>query len=145
MAPLLIIKLFVFIPAFLFMPVHYSGATGNVDISAADTCAARNTFTESLAEYVQGSIIEPEQGSADDDQVWSSLVWIPTYYGYHTFLGVLDNFIAGHTSLTSLRTWRLEDRNFYVILLSRKNISIKIIYDSRNSLLMLTGPVEFQF
>jgi hypothetical protein len=133
----------IFASALLLMSLHHTHLYGNEISLPGDTCTTRTTFAESLAEHVQGRVLEHDRESVDNGRTWSSVIWIPTYYGYHTFLGVLDSFIAGHTALTSLRTWRLADRNFYVILLSQKNVSVRIVYDSRNSLLMLTAPAGF--
>ncbi len=98
------------------------------------------TFAESLADFVSGKVLEQDPAFQNGRPVCTSVVWIPTYYGYHSFLGVLDSFIAKHTTITSLRTWRLADRNLYVIHLSQENISVSIIYDLRDSLLLLTTP-----
>jgi hypothetical protein len=103
----------------------------------------KQTFTESLAEYLKGQVIEQDPGLLNGIEIFSSVIRIPTYYGYHTFLGVLDSFVVMHTTLTSLKTWRMSDRNFYVIHLSRDDISIRIIYDSRNSLLLMTVPAGY--
>ena len=135
--------LLIFASALLIMSVHHAHLFGHESPTPVDTCMAITTFAESLAEHVQGRVLEHDRESVDDGRTWSSVIWIPTYYGYHTFLGVLDNYVASHTALTSLRTWRLADRNFYVILLSQKNVSVRIVYDSRNSLLMLTAPAGY--
>ncbi len=134
---------FIFASALLFVSLQHTTLHGRASSQPVDTCITNTTFAESLAEHVQGKVLEHDRESVDNGRTWSSVIWIPTYYGYHTFLGVLDSFIAGHTALTSLRTWRLADRNFYVILLSQQNISVRIVYDSRNSLLMLTAPAGF--
>ena len=100
----------------------------------------KSPFSESLAEFVSGIVLEQGVDMQDGEEVSSSVIWIPTYYGYHTFLGVLDSYIHDHTSITALKTRRLPDRNFYVIDLTEKEISIRIIYDSANSLLLLSMP-----
>ena len=100
----------------------------------------KTSFSESLAEYVNGVVLEQESAIHNTGEFSSSVIWIPTYYGYHTFLGVLDTFVHTNTTFTSLRTRRMENRNFYVIDLSEGDILIRIIYDSANSLLRLTMP-----
>ena len=70
----------------------------------------------------------------------TTVMWIPTYYGYHSFMGVLDSYIVKHTSLTLMRTGRMAERRLYVIHLSQENISVTIMYDSLDSLLYLTTP-----
>ncbi|MFO7923129.1 MAG: hypothetical protein R6U58_05505 [Bacteroidales bacterium] len=119
------------------MKLSPGGDSGLPEISGMDR---ESSFSESLAEYVGGVVVEQETGFLDGEEIFTSVIWIPTYYGYHSFMGVLDNYILNHTTITSLRTWRLEDRNFYVIHLSQKNLSVRIIYDSRDSLLMLSLP-----
>jgi hypothetical protein len=129
--------------AFLFVLIislQYSYA-GYCNPASDDRGGEKLTFAESLADFVSGKIIEHDPGSGI--KIYSSVIRIPTYYGYHSFLGVLDNYIAKHTSITSLRTWRLEDRNFYVIHLSQEKISVTIIYDMQNSLLLLTTPAGY--
>lgn len=125
------------------MSLHFGSLYGYALSSPGDTCTAPKTFAESLADHVQGKVLEQDRESHDAGMTWSSVIWIPTYYGYHSFLGVLENYIAAHTAFTTLRTWRMADRNFYVIQLGQRNISVRIIYDSRNSLLMLTGPAGY--
>ncbi len=98
------------------------------------------SFSESLADYVNGIVIEQESEIPDGGELSSSVIWIPTYYGYHTILGVLDTYVHSNTTFTSLRTKRMADRNFYVIDLSEDEILIRIVYDSANSLLRLTMP-----
>lgn len=97
------------------------------------------SFTESLARHVSG-IVRKDQGPAleDGEMIDSSVIWIPTYYGYHSFIGVLDNYLLHHTSITSMRTWRMEERKYWAIHLSGKDVSIKIVYDSLDSLLLLS-------
>jgi hypothetical protein len=135
-------KLLVFMSAFLLASLHFSNIYG-IEISFKhDTCTMSTpSFAESLADHLDGKLLENDR--TGDGKTWSSVIWIPTYYGYHSFLGVLDAFIAAHTALTSLRTWRLADRNFYVIQLWQNNLSVRIIYDSRNSILMLTTPAGY--
>lgn len=100
----------------------------------------KSPFSESLAEFVSGIVLEQGVDMQDGEEISSSVIWIPTYYGYHTFLGVLDSYIHEHTSITTLKTRRLANRNFYVIYLIEKDISIRIIYDSANSIIRLTMP-----
>jgi len=100
----------------------------------------KSPFSESLAEFVSGIALEQGVDMQDGEEISSSVIWIPTYYGYHTFLGVLDSYIHEHTSITTLKTRRLANRNFYVIYLIEKDISIRIIYDSANSIIRLTMP-----
>jgi hypothetical protein len=128
--------------AFLLISVWSSNLHGTERYPLQDSSKAQTaSFAESLANHLDGKLIEEDR--TGNGNTWSSVIWIPTYYGYHSFLGVLDTFIAAHTALTSLRTWRLADRNFYVIQLWQNNISVRIIYDSRNSLLMLTTPAGY--
>jgi hypothetical protein len=124
----------------LFFSLQHSFA-GSRHLAYDDRGCGKLTFAESLADFVSGKIIEHDPGSGI--KVYSSVIRIPTYYGYHSFLGVLDNYIAKYTSLTSLRTWRLADRNFYVIHLSQEKVSVTIIYDMQNSLLLLTTPAGY--
>jgi len=100
----------------------------------------KSPFSESLAEFVSGIALEQGVDMQDGEEISSSVIWIPTYYGYHTFLGVLDSYIHEHTSITTLKTRRLANRNFYVIYLIEKDISIRIIYGSANSIIRLTMP-----
>ena len=112
----------------------------NSEFPAEITVREKSPFSESLAEFVSGIVLEQGVDMQDGEEVSSSVIWIPTYYGFHTFLGVLDSYIHDHTSITTLKTRRLADRNFYVIYLIEKEISIRIIYDSANSLLLLSMP-----
>ncbi len=100
----------------------------------------KSSFSESLADYVNGIVLEQESDIHNTGEFSSSVIWIPTYYGYHTFLGVLDTYVHSNTTFTSLRTRRLDNKNFYVIDLSEGEILIRIIYDSVNSILRLTMP-----
>jgi hypothetical protein len=113
---------------------------GRRTLCSDERVSDKATFAESLAEFVSGKVLEQDPDFQNGRPVCTSVVWIPTYYGYHSFLGVLDSFIIKHTAITSLRTWRLADRNLYVIHLSQENISVSIIYDLRDSLLLMTTP-----
>ena len=97
-------------------------------------------FTGSLASHLSGVVLKYEPSASGSDGPDSSVIRIPTYFGYHSFMGVLDNYILNHTTITVLKTRRMNDRNFYMISLLDKSRSIEIIYDSVNSLLMLTLP-----
>lgn len=98
-------------------------------------------FPASLAQYVSGVVLEQEENIEGGKKVISSVVWIPTYYGYHTFMGVLDSYIQNQTTISRLRTRRVAaDRNHYIIMLSDKDVSITIIYDTVNSLLIMSAP-----
>jgi hypothetical protein len=97
-------------------------------------------FTEALAVYVCGTIMEQHPGTEDGRTINSSVIRIPGYYGYHSFLLVLDNFIAYNTSLTKMRTWRMEEKNFYVIDITGSNIAVRIVYDTHASIIMLSLP-----
>ncbi len=124
--------------------ISFQGSSAGMYIAQCDVDQFISPFhVESLAEYVSGTVIEKGQSIENGEVINSSVVWIPTYYGYHTFLSVLDSYILNHTSITMLTTWRLDDRNFYIIYLSEKDILIKIIYDSENSLLFLSLPVGY--
>lgn len=98
-------------------------------------------FPASLAQYVSGVVLEQEDNIEGGKKVISSVVWIPTYYGYHTFMGVLDSYIQNQTTISRLRTRRVAaDRNHYIIMLSDKDVSVTIIYDTVNSLLIMSAP-----
>ena len=101
---------------------------------------AETGFTGSLASHLSGVVLKYEPSAPGSDGPDSSVIRIPTYYGYHSFMGVLDNYILNHTTITVLKTRRMDDRNFYMISLLDKSRSIEIIYDSVNSILMLTLP-----
>jgi hypothetical protein len=100
----------------------------------------KQPFTQSLAKHVSGTVIEERFEIRNGQTFNASVIKIPGYYGYHSILGVLDTYVLYQTDLTSLKTWRMADRNFHVINLDGKNISVSIIYDSRESLLLLYLP-----
>ncbi len=101
----------------------------------------KSDFPASLAQYVSGVVLEQEDNLEGGKKVISSVVWIPTYYGYHTFMGVLDSYIQNQTTISRLRTRRVAaDRNHYIIMLSDKDVSVTIIYDTVNSLLIMSAP-----
>ncbi|MFP4365766.1 MAG: hypothetical protein ACLFQA_01605 [Bacteroidales bacterium] len=136
----MMLRLTVLFGAFIFLSAQVTyGVPG--ELLLFDPGDDKLSFTESLAEHVSGIILEKDPLTGDEEDLNSSVMWIPTYYGYHSFLGVLETFIQKYTNFTRLRTWRLADRNFYVIHLSQDDISIKIIYDSRESLLLLSLPL----
>lgn len=122
--------------AILLLPVSFATTPSKI---MPDRDSGNLSFTESLARHVSG-IVRKDQGPVleEGEMVDSSVIWIPTYYGYHTFIGVLDNYLMHHTSITSMRTWRMEERKYWAIHLSGKDVSIKIIYDSLDSLLLLS-------
>ncbi len=122
-----------------FVSAQFSHAE-NIILPSIDDHKEDSGFSRSLAKYVSGIVLEQGSEVRDGELIDTSVIWIPTYYGYHNFLGVLDNYIIHHTSITTLRTWRMADRNYYVINLGKKDFLINIIYDSRNSLLMLSHP-----
>jgi hypothetical protein len=133
-------SIFIIISSFisLFSAPLYLQDSLMADVISDDT---RPTFSESLAEYVSGVVLDQEDNIENGKAVISSVVWIPTYYGYHSFIGVLDTYIQNQTSISGLRTRRLAaDRNHYVIMLSDKDVSVKIIYDTVNSLLFMSAP-----
>ena len=115
----------------------------NKVLTPINACKEKSTFSESLAEFVSGIILEQGQIIEDGELINLSVIWIPTYYGYHTFLGVLDSYIINHTSITRMTTWRLAEKNSYVIHLTETNLSVKIIYDTINSQLSLTFPLGY--
>ncbi len=129
---------FVFLVFLLPLQSLMAGANGT------DSCAKKKiSFSESLAWYVNGEIIEKRSDCSDGGKTDYSEILIPRYYGYHSFLGVLDSFVARHTSITHLQTWQLADRNFHVIHLRGENVYVKIIYDLRDSMLLLTTPAGY--
>lgn len=125
---------------FLFFPLSLAGDnifTANIEYKE------KLLFTESLAMFVSGTILEQGEGRVDGNIINSSVIRIPGYYGYHSFLLVLDNFIAYNTTLTALRTWRMEEKNFYVIDISGKNMAVRIVYDTHASIIMLSLPTGY--
>jgi hypothetical protein len=132
--------LIVIILLLLFFPFSRAGDnifTANIEFKD------RLPFTESLAIFVSGTILEQGEGTEDGIIINSSVIRIPGYYGYHSFLLVLDNFIAYNTSLTAMRTWRMEEKNFYVIDISGKNITVRIVYDTHASIIKLSTPTGY--
>jgi hypothetical protein len=134
---ILIVKLLLL---FSFLPLSWAG--DNI-FTASIEFKEKLPFTESLARFVSGTILEQGEGTEDGKFVNSSVIRIPGYYGYHSFLLVLDNFIAYNTSLTKLRTWRMEEKNYYVIDISGKNIAVRIVYDTHASIIMLSLPTGY--
>lgn len=126
---------------FLFL-LLLPGRAGTVK-GEVNKCILPSTFPKSLATYLNGTLKEENQYIEEGRRVNSSVILIPTYYGYHSFLGVLDSYILNHTDITSLRTWRLAENNIYVILLTDNHTSVRILYDPVNSLLLLTAPVGY--
>ncbi|MGF1586494.1 MAG: hypothetical protein ACFCUM_14305 [Bacteroidales bacterium] len=125
---------------FLFSPLSWAGDnifTANIEYKE------KLLFTESLAMFVSGTILEQGEGTVDGKIINSSVIRIPGYYGYHSFLLVLDNFIAYNTSLTAMRTWRMDEKNFYVIDISGKNMAVRIVYDTHASVIMLSLPAGY--
>jgi hypothetical protein len=125
---------------FLFFPLSLAGDnifTPNIEYKE------KLLFTESLAMFVSGTILEQGEGRVDGNIINSSVIRIPGYYGYHSFLLVLDNFIAYNTALTAMRTWRMEEKNLYVIDISGKNMAVRIVYDTHASIIMLSLPTGY--
>jgi hypothetical protein len=135
---LIIVKLLLL---FLFFPLAWAGE--NTFTASIGYNEKKLLFTESLAMVVSGTILEQGEGIVDGNVINSSVIRIPGYYGYHSFLLVLDNFIAYNTSLTKLRTWRMEEKNFYVIDITGQNIAVRIVYDTHASLIMLSLPTGY--
>lgn len=131
-------NLFFTVIAALLFSLQLSNAS--VNEQPGGIALSKSLFCESLAQFVSGNILKMENSFEDGKAVITTVMWIPTYYGYHSFMGVLDSYIVKHTSLTLMRTWRMAERRLYVIHLSQENISVTIMYDSLDSLLYLTTP-----
>jgi hypothetical protein len=102
--------------------------------------SGKQPFTQSLANHLSGTVIEEKFEIRHGQAVNASIIRVPGYYGYHSILGVIDTYILYQTNLTSLKTWRMANRNFYVIHLNGDNITLSIVYDAQQSLLLLSLP-----